>query len=311
MSELKVEAVETGQGTDRKANVTYTLEECVDSYGQSCVPVCPSSDESEAGTLHKALPYAQYASLRIAHFCIEAVILVIGTAALAIVCMAIAEILTGKVTWYAAYIMCFLISPFLLKYADSTNTKISNIFGLRVVDKNGSPLSKKLAIIRAAVYSVSWFVLPLHFLFLAAESRRFLHDYASGAYVMVGEREHPRTSFYPRASLWTALVLAGFGLMFYQFKFVDLPPAFQKVGADCVAQIFGTESQLALELMEWQYSSQSIDYANLSKDEARQYISIYSRLLALRTKYYGRNDSQAGLYRLSLWMLENRVNQYE
>lgn len=291
---------------------SYTLVECVDAYSESCVPIWSNENTLAETAVHKAIPYGWYALIRWLYFQFEITVIVIVGTVVSSVCLAIAGLGEVQVSFlpFAGGIVGLLIGAFWLKYENSINSQFTGIFNLRVVGSDGFPLTKKQAVLRAAVFGVTWFLFPLHLVFFAANSRRFIHDFASGAYVLVGA-EDLNKSFYPRSKPWLALVLVGLFVFMEGRSIVDMPPAFQRAVAGCLAQHFGTESRLDFEWMEWQYSKLSIDYANVSKDEARQYISIYSKLLALRTKYYGQNDSQAGLYRLYIRMLENKAKQYE
>lgn len=84
-----------------------------------------------------------------------------------------------------------------------------------LVDKNGNELEKgqillrsyaKYGLLAGAYYLTALFQMPFIVLPFLMFNRRFLHDYIANTQV-VGLRENPATTFYPKGSVWTRVVM--------------------------------------------------------------------------------------------------------
>lgn len=84
-----------------------------------------------------------------------------------------------------------------------------------LVDKNGNELEKgqillrsyaKYGLLAGAYYLTALFQMPFIVLPFLMFNRRFLHDYIGNTQV-VGLHENPATTFYPKGSVWTRVVM--------------------------------------------------------------------------------------------------------
>lgn len=279
MSEVKVEAVETGRGAGRKAKITYTLEECVDAYGQN--EFTEKIAETAMVEDSVAMPIWEFALLRLARFFFDW--------------------FTGLWGFYLVaftfprlqpYLLWLLIATlFLTKFVSSRQGWISNALDLRVVDKTGAAIGPFRAVVRSLAFVFTFVLLPVHLLFFASGSRRLLHDYISGTYVLHGEEDLQRT-FYPPNSKIPGLLLIALSVYAMSFRWADIDPRLQYSMVQLVSRATGERSELTLKLMEKCYADTWLDVKDLSPEMAADLAAIYSKLEMLQAKYYGLTDAR-------------------
>lgn len=102
----------------------------------------------------------------------------------------------------AAYCLFVVASPFwflIAKCGSSSNGWTTRALGLRVVDSHGRNISNFRALLRAVIFFLTWFLLPVHLGFIVFGKRRMLHDVCTGTHV-VCTRVEPSYSYEEKAS---------------------------------------------------------------------------------------------------------------
>lgn len=293
----------------------YTLEETLAAYdGVMHVKGFERDRMYEEVREHKALPYLLYVILRGLHFSLELVVYLSIYVGVLTVFQYEGSILSidnrAVLDGCSALIVLLIFGtiPFTIKYLSSMNGWLTRMFGFRVVDKNGWRLSGMACALRSLAFLLTWFLLPLHLLFIATGSRRFIHDYAAGSYVLFGE-EDLETTFYPRIKPWLAFVMVAACIYSIGFKMTDLPVSFQKAEVNCVGVVTGTESKLCLQFLEWQYAKLYLGLDHIDRNKARDFQPIYAQMAALRAKYYGVEDFTYKSYKFIADELSSKAKQ--
>lgn len=193
------------------------------------------------------------------------------------------------------YCLFVVLSPlwFLIaKCGSSSNGWTTRVLGLRVVDKNGQDISNFMALLRALVFSLTWFLLPIHLGFVIFGKRRMLHDVCTGAHV-VYTREDPSWLFQFSARGWMVPALAALAVLVFCATNVTLPTNFQRAGMSFVSMISGSESKLMLEYLTMQYGKcRPRDFDHISKERAQELLPFYVAMTRLQGKYENVNGAR-------------------
>lgn len=304
--ELVVTEGESQLESQHELGGEYSLDQCVAAY-DGLIPARRPMNDNERGKLgeYKALPYFHYVLLRGLQFSIELLIF------LAVYCVVNPGLqhLTQVLADYDSLIFpaFYLIVSIGIKFFSSTVGWSSRMFGLRVVDSNGEKLNWLAGFIRSVVFSLTLFLLPVQLLFIATGSRRFLHDYASGSYVLFG-KEDLNTTFYPPSKHWFAALFTMASIYVISLKATDLPPRFQCFAMQQVVSHSGRDSRASLSALESIYANFDPDYSHLSADDAQSLKCIFEEMARLRQEYYGAGDMRLCFYRQTIYRLDNKAN---
>lgn len=187
-----------------------------------------------------------------------------------------------------------LIVPFVSSYNIGKGTPLGV---LKVLDKNGEVLDANKALLRSLVFMVTWFVFPLHLIFIAAGSRRLLHDIVSGAFV-VAPGENLKTSFYPAAPRWMAplLVVAVVAMLCMQSNFTSYV---QRLESLIVPIVLGQDSKLYLDYLKSKFDPEISSpgyFAQQDAETAKASLSKIEVLTNLHIKYHLRYNDDTARY---------------
>lgn len=302
----RIKLVVTEGESQHELDGEYSLDQCVAAY-DGVMPVTRPVNDNEQGMLgeYKALPYFYYVLLRGLKFSIE---LLIFLAVYCVVNLGLQH-LTPAFADYDSLIFpaVYLIVSIGIKYFSSTVGWFSRRFGLRVVGSNGEKLNRSAGVIRSVVFSLTWFLLPVQLLFIATGSRRFLHDYVSGSYVLFG-KEDLNTTFYPPTKHWVAGLFIMASIYVISLKPTDLPPSFQYFAMQQVVSHSGKDSRASLNALESIYANFDPDYSHLSADDAQSLKYIFEEMARLRQEYYGAGDMRLSFYWQTIYRLDNKAN---
>lgn len=191
-----------------------------------------------------------------------------------------------------------LIAGLIAPFASSFNIGKGTPLGvLNVVDKNGQALTPYKALMRAVVFMFTWFIFPLHLIFIAAGSRRLLHDIVSGAYVIT-PGEDLKTTFYPSAPRWMAplLVVAVVAMLCMQSNFTSYV---QRLESLIVPIVLGLDSKLYLDYLKTKFdpAASSLGYSYLYDGKAAgDDLSKIEVMTNLQIKYNGRHNFDTARY---------------
>lgn len=187
-----------------------------------------------------------------------------------------------------------LIAPFTSSFNIGKGTPLGV---LKVVDKNGRALTPYKAFMRALVLAFTWFVFPLHLIFVAAGSRRLLHDIVSGAYVITPS-EDLKTTFYPSAPRWMAplLVVAVVAMLCMQSNFTSYV---QRLESLIVPIVLGQDSRLYLDYLKSKFDPEISSpgyFAQQDAETAKASLSKIEVLTNLHIKYHLRYNDDTARY---------------
>lgn len=301
---------ETSIPKDSASSSSYTLDQCVDAY-DGVVLVSAADEQAE----RKAAPYLFYIFVRYIRFLIEiALICVLYFFASMVLSQSVIPILHAhfydEVSYdnalNCAWEVLLLSIPFCIKIFSSRNSAYSKLLSLRIVDKNGERLNWTGSAIRAVVFSLTWALFPIHLLFIVTGSRRFVHDYAAGSYVLFGE-EDLKSTFYPPMKPWLAGALFVGFFCFLGLKPTDLPTSFQRAAVVGMLTTVGPDSKMALNVLERSYSNFEPNLTPLNSEEASDYKFINEKLAHVREKYYGPQDAKLSGYWLRINSLADKA----
>ncbi len=152
--------------------------------------------------------------------------------------------------------------------------------GLKVVDKNGNQITFRRALGRAVLFMISIWLFPIYLVYLAAGSRRLIHDQLSGTYV-IETGENLRTTFYPPVPRWIPLLLIVTCISAVCCA-KGVKEQYEKVEVAVVPALFGRESPLYLAYLKAKLNPRNSDVDGLSEVDSRRLLSIYVDLSTLQ-----------------------------
>lgn len=313
--DLKVSS-EDPLSTDEAGKSTVSLKECVDAYDGFELNGRRNADNAaEEQDEHIAAPYSFYIFVRTFRFLIETalvcVLYVFASMALSkFVIPFLHAHFYDEVSYdnalNCAWVVLLLSVPFGIKLFSSRNSAYSKLLSLRIVDKNGERLNWTKSVIRTVVYLITWFLFPIHFLFIVTGSRRFIHDYAAGSYVLYSE-EDLKSTFYPPMKPWLAGAFLAGCFCFLGFKPTDLPTSFQRVAVVGMLATVGSDSKMALNILESSYGMFEPNLTYLNSEKASDYKFINEKLAQLREKYCGPQDLSLFAYKMRIKSLAEKA----
>lgn len=146
--------------------------------------------------LDAQVSYDRYLLLRSLHGIVDILLVVaLNFAAIAVFliyssyveCIPLFDIALMHACGAAAYCLFVVASPFwflIAKCGSSSNGWTTRALGLRVVDNHGRNITNFRALLRAVIFFLTWFLIPVHLGFIVFGKRRMLHDLCTGSYVV-------------------------------------------------------------------------------------------------------------------------------
>lgn len=261
-------------------------------------PAKPPVDGKEAGvpTITKAPPFLLFYLLRGLRFSLSmaavAGAVVVFSPILAAVNFGMADAVFHSGFW--PIFVAGLVVPFTSSFNLGTGTPLGV---LKVVNKNGEALSRNQAILRSLVFLLTWFILPMQLIFVAAGSRRLLHDIVSGAYV-VTPGEDLKTTFYPAAPRWMAplLIASVVVVLCMQSNFTSY---IQRLESLIVPIVLGLDSKFYLDYLKTKFDPNIAEYGyfpTTNPEYARNNLSKIEAMTNLQIKYNLRYNDDTARY---------------
>lgn len=263
-------------------------------------PAKPPVDGKEADvpTITKAPPFLLFYLLRGLRFFLSmaavAGAVVVFSPILAAVNFGMADAVFHSGFW--PIFVAGLVVPFTSSFNLGKGTPLGV---LKIVDKNGEALSRNQAILRSLVFLLTWFILPMQLIFVAAGSRRLLHDIVSGAYV-VAPGEDLKTTFYPAAPRWMAplLIASVVVVLCMQSNFTSY---IQRLESLIVPIVLGPDSKLYLDYLKSKFDPNSAENGSLplnDTESAKRNLSKLEVMTNLQIKYNRRYNEDTARYLL-------------
>lgn len=232
--------------------------------------------------VHVAMPVWKFYLLRFLGAILDSVLVavttflvVVGTVAF----LSVMRLMQGLESFSALYFLFILVSLIVVlkmcrSYFGYTETS------MRVVDRSGARISVLRSLARAVAFGVTWFLLPINLVFMAAGSRQLLHDMLSGCHV-VGPGENPTTSFYPPTPKWLAALLV-IGCVGFVFRSDQVREQWDRLESQFVPVLLGQDTPLYLTYLESGCKLSAKEIAGLRQKEAIRLLDRFELLVAQR-----------------------------
>lgn len=285
----------------------YTLKECVDAYDAANLSYTSSNSYARADGLI-VISAGEYYCHRFMHCAVDAFVIVMAIATFGLLMFAIGSILAAALSIFSARLAGFLcvsvlpiglfVCTFCIKWLSSVKDYAG--LGLRVVTKDGQPISIACGAIRSLAFCFTWFLLPVHLVLVAVGSRRFLHDLMTDTYVLI-QGEEPDKTIYPPPPRWIAPVLVVAcvaGVLF----FADAQGWIRNVETSVVGTMLGVDSEFYMRYLHWRYDRLPVHFTYLAKEDAEKLLPHFVRLVELDTKYLGATakESAGDIFRVAM-----------
>lgn len=163
--------------------------------------------------------------------------------------------------------------------------------GMFVVDNCGVRVSWTRSAVRTLAYFFTWFLLPLHLVFIAVGSRRLLHDYIAGTFV-INEGEDLKTSFYPPARSWLAPLLV-VGCVALVCMSGQVSQMLLRTELELVPIVLGSDSKNYLTYLKMRFHQKPQHLEYLTEEEAKPFKIQYYCMHALQHQYYGDKSKES------------------
>lgn len=268
------------------------------SWRSVMLPLDPEQSAEAVEDRHVAMSVFRFYWLRLNDFVIDIVVACMlgGITAWIIGWLRVFQLLhtidSVESFFYSNSFRLAVISIFLIwiKYVRGLHD-YANV-GLRVVDRDGRRLTKTRSILRSIAFCLTWFLFPMHLVFMAVGSRRLLHDFATGTYV-IGAKENLKTTIYPPASRWLAplLVMSCVGAVFSSANFVDHLLRWEH---EIVSSALSRSDPGYLAYLKIRLCPSVDKVEKLAPDEAKRLLPFYLDLAQGQKNQYAEHLSRGG-----------------
>lgn len=215
------------------------------------------------------------------------------------------RIYIGEINYAAIYLTYWFSVSMMGVFRTAYDWDIAK-YGLRLADRNGNDLTKRQRELRSAIYAFTWFLLPVHLCIVAAGGRRFLHDYASGAFVLYGKQENPSTTFYPAQKKSLTLSFLVVCLLVLSMN-KTIRQAYDGLESTMLPALVGSQSQIYLWYLDRKYANVDRSFRTMSAERARQLKPQIIVMCSLQQRYFGVEDARTARFMLLAAMISARA----